>query len=187
MRETNEDRMTKTQWKAPHYGVGAGLLFVGLLAGRAFFPLEIPKPFVVEKERRVEVPVDRVVEKQVPVEVIKYVDRIVEKRVEVPVERVVEKRMEVPVEKVVEKTVMVPVEKIVYLDRIIEKPVAAVPPGLSSWRRLNKGLSREQVRSILGEPLRISGGYFEYWYYGESSYRARVTFNNNLVYGWDEP
>ena len=80
---------------------------------------------------------DRVVEKrvEVPVEKIVYKDRVVEKRVEVPVEKivykdkVVEKRVEVPVEKivykerVVEKRVEVPVEKIVYKERVVEKRV----------------------------------------------------------------
>ena len=205
--------MSKTQWKAPHYGAGAAVLCVGLLAGRAFFPLEIPTPFVVEKEKRIEVPVDKIVEKKVPVEVVKYVDRVVEKekrievpvdkivekkvpvevvkyvdrvvekRVEVPVEKVVEKRVEVPVEKIVEKTVMVPVEKIVYVDRI----VPSVPPGLSSWRQLRIGLSRQDVRSILGEPGRIEGGSFEYWYYGNERYKSRVVFYNSYLRSWDEP
>ena len=67
--------MAKTKWKAPHYGACVAVLCVGLLAGRAFFPLEIPTPFIVEKEKRVEV----------PVEVIRYVDR----RIEVPVDRLV--------------------------------------------------------------------------------------------------
>jgi hypothetical protein len=187
MRETNEDRMTKTQWKAPHYGVGAGLLFVGLLAGRAFFPLEIPKPFVVEKERRVEVPVDRIVEKQVPFEVVKYVDRLVEKRVEVPVEKIVEKRVEVPVEKIVEKTVMVPVEKIVYRDRVVEKSVPSVPPERSSWRQLSKGLSCEQVRSLLGEPSRISGGDVEFWYYNQNFSSGSLMFIRSRLDSWREP
>ena len=88
----DQNRMSKTQWKAPHYGAGAGILMLGLIAGRAFFPLEIPRPFIVEKEKRVEVPFERIVEKRVPFEVIKYVDRIVEKRVEVPVEKRVEVR-----------------------------------------------------------------------------------------------
>jgi len=187
MRETNEDRMTKTQWKAPHFGVGAGLLFVGLLAGRAFFPLEIPKPFVVEKERRVEVPVEKIVEKQVPFEVVKYVDRVVEKRVEVPVEKIVEKRVEVPVEKIVEKTVMVPVEKIVYRDRVVEKSVPSVPPERSSWRQLSKGLSREQVRSLLGEPSRISGGDVEFWYYNQNFSSGSLMFIRSHLDSWREP
>jgi len=178
--------MSKTQWRAPHYGAGAGILVLGLIAGRAFFPLEIPRPFIVEKEKRIEVPVERIVEKRVPFEVIKYVDRIVEKRVEVPVE----KKVEVPVVKVVEKMVEVPVDRIVYRDRIVEKPVRSVPAGLSSWRQITKGLSRDQVRSILGEPRKIEGGSIELWFYGQSdSYTApsSVRFGIDGVIGWQEP
>ena len=187
MHETHDqDRMSKTQWKTPHYGAGAGILVLGLIAGRAFFPLEIPRPFVVEKEKRVEVPVERVVIQKEPFEVIKYVDRIVEKRVEVPVE----KRVEVPVVKVVEKMVEVPVERVVYRDRIVEKPLLQFPAGLSSWRQISKGLTREQVRSILGEPRKIEGGSFESWFYGSGSYMgapSSVSFYLNGVYSWSEP
>ena len=89
--------------------------------------VEVPVEKIVEKEVRVEVPVpvevEKIVEKEVRVEVP--VEKIVEKevRVEVPVEvekiveKVVEKevRVEVPVEKIVEKEVRVevPVEKVV--------------------------------------------------------------------------
>ena len=80
------------------------LVMVALLAGCASDATEAP-------ERIVEVPVDRVVEKEVTVEVP--VERVVEKEVtvEVPVERVVER--EVPVEvpgRVVERAVPVEVE-----------------------------------------------------------------------------
>ncbi len=180
------ERMSKTQWKAPHYGLGASLLVVGLIAGRAFFPLEVPKAFIVEKEKRVEVPVERIVIQKEPFEVIKYVDRIVEKRVEVPVE----KRVEVPVVKIVEKMVEVPVDRIVYRDRVVEKLVPSAPPGLSSWRRLRKGISREQVRECLGEPLKINGGDFETWYYGQTVSifgTSTVRFYNNVLDSWVEP
>lgn len=166
--------MSKTQWRAPYFGAGAGILVFGMIAGRAFFPLEIHRPFIVEKEKRVEVPVER----------------IVEKRVEIPVEKVVEKRVEVPVVKIVEKIVEVPVDRIVYRDRIVEKPVRSVPAGLSSWRQIAKGLSRDQVRSVLGEPRKIQGGDFEYWYYGSGSYLgapSSVTFYESKVDSWCEP
>ncbi len=65
------DAVSQTRWKAPHFAAGAILLLVGVVSGRALFPLVVEKPFVVEK--RVEIPVER----------------IVEKRVEVPVERIV--------------------------------------------------------------------------------------------------
>ena len=169
--------MSKTQWKPPHYGVGAGMLILGLLAGRAFFPLEVPKPFVVEREKRIEVPVEKVVEKRVPFEVIKYVDRVVEKRVEVPVERMIEKRVEVPV------------ERIVYRDRIVEKTVPSAPAGLRGWRQVAKGMTHQQIRAILGEPIRIqSSGGLEEWYFSADRYSSYVWFGSgDLVVSWSEP
>ena len=95
-----------------------------------------PVEKIVEKEVRVEVPVEkivevpveRIVEKIVEVPVEKIVEKIVEKevRVEVPVEKIVEKIVEVPVEKIVEKIVEVPVEKIV--EKIVEKEVRVEVP-----------------------------------------------------------
>ena len=109
---------------------------------------EVPVEKVVEKEVRVEVPVEKVVEKivekevrvEVPVE--KIVEKIVEKEVrgEVPVEKIVEKIVEVPVEKIVEKIVEkevrveVPVEKVVEkivevpVEKIVERVIEVVPP-----------------------------------------------------------
>ena len=65
--------------------IGLLCLLAGIVLGRAFFPLEVSKPFILEEEKRVEVPVERIVEKrvEVPVEVIKYLDRMV------PVEKIV--------------------------------------------------------------------------------------------------
>ena len=87
-----------------------------------------PEPTVVEKivEKRVEVPVEKVVVKEVPVE--KIVEKIVEKRVEVPVEKIVVK--EVPVEKIVERIVEVerPVETTVVEAEVVEPSDAAPPP-----------------------------------------------------------
>ena len=55
----------------------------------------------------------------------KIIEKIVEveKLVEVPVEKIVEKIIEVPVEKIVEKIVEVPVDRIVEVEKIIEVPV----------------------------------------------------------------
>ena len=96
--------------------------------------VEVPVEKIVEKEVRVEVPVEKIVEKEVRVEVP--VEKIVEKevRVEVPVEKIVEKevRVEVPVEKIVEKEVRVevPVEKIVekVVEKVVEKEVRVEVP-----------------------------------------------------------
>ena len=86
MREIDDIQATSG---LPHRGwlLLAAFLLIGLgvVLGRWVFPQEVIKLVTVEKEKRVEVPVER----------------IVEKRVEVPVERIVEKRVEVPVEKIV--------------------------------------------------------------------------------------
>ncbi|WP_419318569.1 IMCp domain-containing protein [Caulobacter sp. ErkDOM-E] len=92
-------------------------------------PAKRPKPVtrvvyvdrVVEKPVYIDRPVDRVVEKiverRVEVPVVKVVEKIVEKPVYVdrPVDRVVEKIVKVPVERIVEKPV--------YIDRVVERPV----------------------------------------------------------------
>ena len=146
---------------------GLVMLVFGMLAGRALFPLEIPKPFVVEKvvEKRVEVPVDRVVEK----------------RVEVPVEKVVERRVEVPVEVVKYVDRMVPVEKIVYRDR--SEPVA---PPITAWDKVTQGLSEEEVRQLLGEPRRIEPGESSYWYYGDEYFVKIIIFIDGKVDWWSQ-
>ena len=59
----------------------------------------------------------------------------------------------------------------------------ALPIEKQRWRGLSKSMSREQVRQLLGEPLRVEGGAFEYWYYG----RGSVTFYKNVVNSWREP
>ena len=92
--------------------------------------------------------------------------------------------------KIVEKMVEVPVDRIVYRDRVVEKFVPSTPHGLSSWRRLRKGISREQVRECLGEPLKINGGDFEAWYYGQTASPygpSTVRFFNNVLDSWVEP
>ena len=142
---------------------GLGCLLAGVVIGRAFFPLEVPKPFVVEKEKRVEVPVERIVEKQVPFEVIKYVDRVAEKRVEVPVNRLVEKRVEVPFEVV---------------------KLSAAARDLFLWRQLTVGMSPESVRKLLGPPVRAGGSeYFPFfnWYYDDNSW---LLFVDGKLHDW---
>ena len=83
-----------------------------------------PPPVTVEKELRIEVPVEKIVEKEVRVEVP--VERVVEKVVEKVVE--VEKIVEVPVEKIVEKIVEKEVRVEVPVERIVEKVIEVLPP-----------------------------------------------------------
>lgn len=62
-----------------------------------------------------------------------------------------------------------------------------VPPGKEKWRRLRKGMTKSQVRSILGEPRRIEAGTFDYWYYSGSTLSSRITFYHEIVDAWKEP
>ena len=171
----NNDRISRNTWKASHYGVGLCLLITGFLLGRVFFPAEVSKPIIVEREKRVEIPVERIVEKKVPVEVVKYTDRVVEKRVEVPVVRVVEKRVEVPV------------ERIIYRDIVVGAGGVRSNVDLAAWRTLSKGQSKSQVIAALGHPVRIRNGSYEEWYYSDRFASASVTFFNDSLYSWNEP
>jgi hypothetical protein len=56
-----------------------------------------------------------------------------------------------------------------------------------NWRRLKNGMAKAQVRSILGEPIKIIKGTRTLWYY-PNIYCAYVSFDNNgLLSGWNEP
>jgi outer membrane protein assembly factor BamE (lipoprotein component of BamABCDE complex) len=54
----------------------------------------------------------------------------------------------------------------------------------SAWRQLSKGMSREQVRALLGEPDRINGGTFERWRWTSG---GEIIFYQGAVDGWSEP
>ncbi|MBT6471016.1 MAG: outer membrane protein assembly factor BamE [Candidatus Marinimicrobia bacterium] len=59
---------------------------------------------------------------------------------------------------------------------------------LQNWRKLRNGMTPSQVRSILGEPIQISGGAFTTWNYTKNIYSTvRVRFYNNRVESWVEP
>lgn len=68
-----EEAHPKTQWKWPHFLSGLVLLICGVLIGRALFPIEITKTLVVEKEKRVEVPVEVSVDRVTDRVVTRYV------------------------------------------------------------------------------------------------------------------
>ena len=106
---------------------------------------------------------------QVPVEKVKYVDRVVEKKVEVPVEKVKY------VDRVVEKTVEVPVEveKIVYREPKVDSGLKYK----TNWKYLEKGMSRDTVRFLLGEPNHMSCTLSSiYWHYGTMPDDRAVAF-----------
>jgi outer membrane protein assembly factor BamE (lipoprotein component of BamABCDE complex) len=45
----------------------------------------------------------------------------------------------------------------------------------------------DDVIDILGEPLRIRSGGSTYWYYSKDISHSYVSFDQDLVYGWEEP
>jgi hypothetical protein len=53
-----------------------------------------------------------------------------------------------------------------------------------NWRKLTKGMSTADVRTILGEPERIDGGTIERWSYQN---RGRLVFYDGKVDSWTEP
>ena len=56
-----------------------------------------------------------------------------------------------------------------------------------NWRKLKDGMSKEQVQSILGEPIKTIDGVRTLWYY-PNIYCGYVSFDEKgRVTGWDEP
>ena len=85
-----------------------------------------------------------------------------------------------PLERIVEKRVEVPVEKIVYRDR----PAAAVAPAPQGWAGLQEGLNEEQVRALLGNPLKVMTSGYTAWEYPNFGH---VMFYNGRLIRWSEP
>jgi hypothetical protein len=175
MREIPVPRRVEAWRYAKPISLSFLLLGLGIWLGSAFFP-------VVEiqvVERRVEVPVERLVEKRVPYEVIKYVDRVFEKRVEVPVERIVLRRIKAPVDKVISS---VP---------DVVSPQGDLVSNHSHWRKIVFGMTVESVVDILGEPKKvIEFGTLEIWCFGiNGRYKGSETvcFLDGRVQSWEPP
>ena len=58
---------------------------------------------------------------------------------------------------------------------------------MMNWRKLEIGMPEDEVRSILGAPIKVIKGSKTLWYY-PSIYKGFVSFDQdgNLV-GWNEP
>jgi hypothetical protein len=58
---------------------------------------------------------------------------------------------------------------------------------MMNWRKLEIGMPEDEVRSILGTPIKVIKGSRTLWYY-PSIYKGFVSFdqNGNLT-GWNEP
>ena len=69
------------------------------------------------------------------------------------------------------------------------KPAAAqdVPNQLANWRSLRSGMSKNKVKDLLGEPVKVSvSGPIETWYLS-APYGSTVTFYDEKLYKWIEP
>ena len=55
---------------------------------------------------------------------------------------------------------------------------------IANWRKLNRGMSYNEVRGILGEPMRIEGGGIATWRYPSN---GSVVFIRDRLSSWDEP
>jgi outer membrane protein assembly factor BamE (lipoprotein component of BamABCDE complex) len=63
----------------------------------------------------------------------------------------------------------------------------ATPQTSNPWRSLQNGMTMDQVRDLLGEPIYVrSSSSFTYWFYGEDMSSQTVTFLNQRVNGWSE-
>jgi hypothetical protein len=150
MREIPEAKPTQSGGVGRFLGVALVAGVLGVFAGANLFP--VVEINVVEK--RVEVPVEKLVEKRVPYEVIKYVDRIVEKPV------------------VMEKQVEVPVEKIVYRSAAEERD-----PLDEGHLSLRVGMRKSQVFGLVGRPYFDDGSGNLHYYSVSSRMNLRLMFN----------
>ena len=58
---------------------------------------------------------------------------------------------------------------------------------LKNWRRLTAGMSTEEVRALLGAPIKTIDGVKTLWYYPDR-YRGYVSFDEKgRLTGWHEP
>lgn len=92
------------------------------------------------------------------VDVVRYVEKKVEVPVEKVVERVVEKRVEVPVIKEVIRYVDRPAE--VKVAQVTDGPSRYE---LEDWAKLRRNMKKETVRVLVGDPLGVSGYGQEVW------------------------
>lgn len=67
-------------------------------------------------------------------------------------------------------------------------PRQTVAPDKAAWRKLQVGMTENDVRALLGEPkaVDVNGSYIN-WQYGEVIGYVRFTPDKRRVNGWREP
>ena len=78
------------------------------------------------------------------------------------------------------------------LKKMVEQNTAPVNPGQSddqsNWNRLKIGYNYDEVRGLLGEPVRIKKGGMEFWYYSDQGLDGPfVKFLFKKVNAWKGP
>jgi hypothetical protein len=76
--------------------------------------------------------------------------------------------------------------------QVIEQVVPPSNPGdssdVSNWSRLKVGYTYDDVRKLLGEPVRIKKGGMEFWYYSDKGLDGPfVKFLFRQVNAWQAP
>lgn len=87
-------------------------------------------------------------------------------------------------------------KRIEQLERLLNECMAAQKEGTSddygwqnkmNWRKLEMGMSQEEVRSVLGKPTKVIQGVKTLWYY-PNIYGGFVSFDKDgHLAGWNEP
>ncbi|MCA9244343.1 MAG: outer membrane protein assembly factor BamE [Phycisphaerales bacterium] len=63
-------------------------------------------------------------------------------------------------------------------------PPRAEPGTLDAWLQLQQGMTREEVRALLGDPIQVENKDFERWLYPG---RAEVKFRADKLAVWQSP
>lgn len=76
--------------------------------------------------------------------------------------------------------------------KVIEQASEPTNPGhsddLSNWNRLNVGYNYDEVKELLGEPVRIKKGGMEFWFYSDQGLDGPfVKFLFRKVNSWVAP
>jgi hypothetical protein len=58
---------------------------------------------------------------------------------------------------------------------------------LANWRRLQRGMTMNEVRALLGEPERVEALVWTIWYWNEREAEVRFDIRSGKVDAWSEP
>jgi len=82
-------------------------------------------------------------------------------------------------------------ERMTAIEERLQPAGKAVPASKTAWRQLKRGMTEQQVRAILGEPVSITGDAVGYnWWYseeGQGGPRVRFDGSKDTVWYWEEP